>query len=244
MFFPASAHEDDYEPEAVAPSQILGKIGELIQSSRMVRTIPAGTRFYRARIHAHGASYMTVDELAPPPDDVPFTNRMNPAGIPMFYGALDRQTALLEVRSNQPTAASIGEFELLHEIRVVDLAALPPPRGIFADGRRYEKATIGFLHRFVEDATLPIERDGREHIEYVPTQIVTEYFRHRFLFEYAPGQRSQADGILYPSSRSDDGLNAVLFFDRFSCEGIDEDSPVPRKKSLRLVATETLDPIP
>jgi hypothetical protein len=109
---------------------------------------------------------------------MPFTNRMNPAGVPMFYGALDRNTAIVEVRSNQPTAASIGEFELLHEIRVVDLTALPPARGIFANGARYEKAAIGFLHQFMEDATLPIERDGREHIEYVPTQIVTEYFRH------------------------------------------------------------------
>jgi RES domain-containing protein len=244
MFFPASAHEDDYEPEAVAPGQILGKIGELIQSSTMVRTLPDGTRLYRARIHAHGATYTTVDQLAPPPENVPFTNRMNPAGIPMFYAALDRQTAVLEVKSNQPTAASIGEFELLHEVRVVDLTALPPARGIFADGTRYEKAAIGFLHQFVRDATLPIERDGREHIEYVPTQIVTEYFRHRFLYEYAPGQRSQVQGILYPSSRSEHGLNAVLFLDRFSCEGIHDDSGLPRKKFLRLRATETLDPIP
>jgi hypothetical protein len=127
---------------------------------------------------------------------------------------------------------------------MVDLTALPPARGIFADGTRYEKAAIGFLHQFVEDATLPIERDGREHIEYVPTQIVTEYFRHKFLYEYEPGQRSQVHGILYPNSRSEQGFNAVLFVDRFGCEGTDEESVLPRKKSLRLVATQTLDPIP
>ena len=242
MFFPA--YEDEHEPEAVAPGQILGKIGELIQSSSMVRTLTAGTRLYRARIHAQGATYTTVDQLAPPPGNVPFTNRMNPAGIPMFYGALDRDTAIAEVRSAVPTAASIGEFELLHEIRAVDLTALPPMRGIFAEGTRQAKAAIAFLHQFVEDATLPIERDGREHIEYVPTQIVTEYFRHRFLYEHAPGQRSQVFGIVYPSARSEDGVNAVLFLDRLNCEGIDDDSGLARKKYLRLLATETLDPIP
>ena len=91
----------------------------------------------------------------------------------MFYGGLERETAVQEVKSNGPTAASIGQFELLDEIRVVDLTVLPPVRGLFADGTRQEKAAIAFLHQFVEDATLPIERDGREHIEYVPTQIVT-----------------------------------------------------------------------
>jgi hypothetical protein len=244
MFFSTSAHEDDYEPEAVAPGQILAKIGELVQSSAMVRTIPVGTCFYRARVHAPGDSFKTVDQLAPPPGNVPFTNRMNPAGIPMFYGGLDRETAVQEVRSSVPTAASIGQFELLDEIRVVDLTGLPPVRGLFADGTRHEKAAIAFLHQFVEDATLPIERDGREHIEYVPTQIVTEYFRHRLLYEYAPGQRSQVYGVLYPSSRLKGGINAVLFLDRFSCEGIEEDSTLPRKKWLRLVATETLDLLP
>jgi len=243
MFFPANTHEDDHEPEAVAPGQILAKIGELIQRSAMVHTLPMGTRFFRARVHALGAQLTSVDQLAPPGENVPFTNRMNPAGIPMFYGALDRDTAIREVKSNSPTAASIGQFDLLHEIRVVDLMALPPTRGIFADGTRQEKAAIAFLHQFVDDATLPIDRDGREHIEYAPTQIVTEYFRHRFLYEYEPGRKSQVHGILYPSSKSE-GINAVLFFDRYSCEGIAEESDFPRKKSLRLVAAETLDPVP
>jgi hypothetical protein len=78
----------------------------------------------------------------------------------------------------------------------------------------------------------------------VPTQIVTEYFRHRFLYEYEPGKKSQIHGILYPSSKANDGINAVLFFDRFSCEGIVEESVYPKKKMLRLLTTETLAPLP
>jgi hypothetical protein len=240
MFFSANTHGDDYEPEAVAPGQILEKIGELIQSSGMVRTLAVGTRFYRARMHDSGIEFTKVEELAPPPDNLPFTNRMNPAGIPMFYGAIERETALEEIQLNEHTAGSIGLFELLHDIRVIDLTNLPPAPGIFGEGSRREKAAIAFVHQFVRDATLPIERDGREHIEYVPTQIVTEYFRHRFLYEFEPGKRLSVSGILYPSSKRQNSVNAVLFFDRFHCEGIAENGAFPKKKSLRLVARETI----
>jgi hypothetical protein len=240
MFFSGNTNDDDYEPEAIAPGQILDKIGELIQSAGMVRVLEAGTRFYRARTHDSGIALTTVAELAPPPENLPFTNRMNPAGIPMFYGAFERETALEEIQLDKKTAVSVGLFELLHDIRVVDLTNLPPARGIFAEGSRREKAAIAFLHQFVRDATLPINRDGREHIEYVPTQIVTEYFRHRFLYEREPGKRSSVYGILYPSSKRKNSVNAVLFFNRFDCEGIDENPPFPKKKWLRLLQRETI----
>jgi hypothetical protein len=174
MFFPANTHEDDYEAEALAPGQLLAKIGELIQAHAMVRTIAVGTHLYRARVHAIEASYTTVEQLAPPPENLPSANRMNPAGIPMFYGALERETAIVEVRSNEPMAASIGRFELLQEIRVGRSYASSASAWNLRRWHSSRKAATAFLHQFVEDATLPIERDGREHIEYVPTQIVTE----------------------------------------------------------------------
>lgn len=240
MFFPAVDHDDAYDPEAIAPQQMLARIGALIQSTALVRTIKSGTRFYRARTHATGIILTTAEELGPPPENRSVTNRMNPAGIPMFYGATDRDTAIEEVKSGD-SAASIGQFELLHDIVVVDLSKLRPIPGFFDEGTRSEKASIAFLHQFVKDATLPITRDGNEHIDYVPTQIVTEYFRHRFLYEYEPGRKSQVYGVLYPSSKRAGGLNVVLFFDRSSFEGIDDDGVFKRKKWLRLVEWETTE---
>lgn len=53
--------------------------------------------------------------------------------------------------------------------------------------------------------------DGREHIEYVPTQIITEYFRYKF----ATKKIEKIDGIIYPSSK-DRRMNAcVLFMDHW-----------------------------
>jgi hypothetical protein len=48
--------------------------------------------------------------------------------------------------------------------------------------------------------------DGREHVEYVPTQIVTEYFRRVFPQE----NDGVVDGLLYRSSRRD-GTCCVVF---------------------------------
>lgn len=48
-----------------------------------------------------------------------------------------------------------------------------------------------FLQKFIHDITLPVELDGREHVDYVPTQVFTEYLRYAFL--------ARVDGLTFPS---------------------------------------------
>jgi RES domain-containing protein len=237
MFFRETG--DDVEPEVVGPGEILERIGKLIQSARMVRMLASDTILYRARTHRIGEPLTTVEQLGPPPEGGKFTNRMNPAGIPMFYGALEKNTALEEVKAVGQTVASVGRFALLKSIRVIDLTKLPPVPSIFDDDTPQERAGIGFLREFVRDSTAPIARDDREHLEYVPTQIVTEYFRHRFSYELEDGKLSQVYGVLYPSSKCD-GTNAVLFFNQFNCEGIRDPRLCPEEKFLKLLDAETV----
>jgi hypothetical protein len=45
---------------------------------------------------------------------------------------------------------------------------------------RRERAELSFLHGFARDLSAQIERDNRIHIEYVPTQVVSEYLRRVF----------------------------------------------------------------
>jgi len=65
-----------------------------------------------------------------------------------------------------------------------------------------------FLHLLSEEFSKPIERDDRVHIEYVATQVVTEYLR---------GMKTRddlnIDGIRYGSARHDGGASLVLFCD-------------------------------
>ncbi|MCE5292392.1 MAG: RES domain-containing protein [Nocardiaceae bacterium] len=60
----------------------------------------------------------------------------------------------------------------------------------------------GFRTRPVKELTLPIVLDGREHIDYVPTQVFTEFLRYAF--------PEPLDGMVFPSAQSD-GRNVVLF---------------------------------
>jgi len=91
---------------------------------------------------------------------------------------------------------SIAQFETLSELLLLDLTDLPRTPGISGSESREFRHGITFLRRFNEDFVKPVARDGNEHTEYVPTQIVTEYFRHRFLAD----KNRRLDGILYRSS--------------------------------------------
>ena len=63
------------------------------------------------------------------------------------------------------------------------------------------------MHLFVPEFAQPVEKDGREHVEYVPSQIVTEYVRYRLPERIGKPIR----GILYPSARKSRGIGCVLF---------------------------------
>lgn len=141
---------------------------------------------------------------------------MSPAGIPMFYGTLEKKTALAEIRDpkkKNPAMVSLATFITLDDVKVLDLTNVPPTPSIFDETMRHLKLPLSFLNAFLADFIKPITKDGREHIEYVPTQVVTEYFRHVFIDE--GGEPLQ--GILYPSSQSSMGKACVFFFDQSNC---------------------------
>lgn len=50
-------------------------------------------------------------------------------------------------------------------------------------------------------------RDGREHIEYVPSQVVTEFVRSRST------EKDKIDGIRYPSAVQSGKVSYVFFAD-------------------------------
>ena len=71
-----------------------------------------------------------------------------------------------------------------------------------------ERPAITFLHEFVADLTKPIVKDGSEHVEYVPSQVVTEYVRYRLVGKIG----EPILGIRYRSARVQNGVGCVLFF--------------------------------
>lgn len=155
---------------------------------------------------------------------------MSPAGIPMFYGAFDQATAVaetVELPRHAGQVASIGIFRPVRDLLVLDLADLPGVPSVFDVDRHALIHTLRFLHAFADDISGPIARDGREHIDYVPTQIVTEYFRRVFL----TADGVALDGIVYRSSKNEQRA-VVLFCENRGC--IDAGAPVRADTMLQL----------
>jgi hypothetical protein len=141
---------------------------------------------------------------------------MSPAGIPMFYGSFDKKTPLEEIariERSKPALISLATFELLDDIRVIDLTKVQPTPSIFDSENRDLRFDLSFLNSFLTDFIKPIEKDGKEHIEYVPTQVVTEYFRYIF----RDSNKENVHGVCYPSSRNNGGKSIVLFIDQKNC---------------------------
>ena len=64
-----------------------------------------------------------------------------------------------------------------------------------------------FLAAFSDEISKPVAHDGSEHVEYVPTQVVSEYFSQ--VFTYSVGKK--VDGLVYPSAVVNGGKNLVVF---------------------------------
>lgn len=216
VFFRLSSKSDniEWEPRPDNAHEILDQIGSIVNQIGLVRTIETNTEFVRVRMHNNDEALTTVEKLGPPPKKLALqSNRMSPAGIPMFYGSFVEETALRETYDSNKSHVTIATFRNLKPLKVLDLSSLPVFPSLFDEEKRDQRQAIMFLREFVEDMTKPIDRDGREHIEYVPTQIITEYFRHIF----KDNDKEQIRGIIYPSSVGDGGKSCVLFFKSEDC---------------------------
>jgi len=209
--------DSPFVDDSIPPHKMLNHIGKAIEDVGLIRTVMIGSQWLRARIHDFEESYSSASELGTVPQDKAiYANRMSPAGIPMFYGAIDEATAIAETympKSGRKAVATVGTFKTARDIQILDLTNLPPMPSFFDQSNRHLRPAISFLRDFVKDLTKPINKDGREHIDYVPTQIVTEYFRHVFQTPASKGVK----GILYFSSQVHTGTCCVLFFNEDHC---------------------------
>lgn len=176
----------------------------------LVRTLPAGTEVYRARVRRRGQTWSpTSEQMGPPPKEVASAGRMNPAGIPYLYMAFDKATARREVGINGRTSHTVfmATYSLTRPVEVIDLTCLPSEPSLFDVAHKDAREQALFTRAFAEAISMPVCKDGNEHIDYVPSQVVCEYLAQ--IFEPAPGGR--LGGLIYPSAVYPNGRNLVLF---------------------------------
>lgn len=211
LLFPPNEEGDH---ERTAPSEMLDELGKLFRAHELTSPLKAGTELFRVRLHKPGQAPPNAANACGPPPIIHarFANRMSPAGVSMFYVALDKPTALAEsyVRHDRkPAEATIAVFKLIEDLTVLNLVNLPPVPSIFdEDESPLNRAALVFLHEFNHDFTQTVQKDGREHIDYVPSQVVTEFVRYRLSVTVG----RPVHGILYKSARRPDGIGCVLFY--------------------------------
>ena len=100
----------------------------------------------------------------------------------------------------------MGRFTTEYSLRLLDLTRLPRKPGYFAPVERDVAMQLSFLN-FARAIMKPVERDNLVHVDYAPSQIVTEYLR-----DY-PFSDGPIDGVLYGSVAVAGTKNVVLFLD-------------------------------
>jgi hypothetical protein len=202
-----------FDSEYLAPSDLLRFISETVNQHELARTLPPGSLIYRARQLRPGQVLRTPYDFGPPPMELATSpNRMSPAGIVMFYGSEERETAIAEIDDDRTLGIAVGTFRTMREATILDLTVLPKRLGFFeqqSDTSEVNRYALEFLHRFVRSLAAKVEPGGREHIDYVPTQVVTEWFRSAFRH-----RKKLIDGIRYMSAQHTGGRSLVLFADR------------------------------
>jgi hypothetical protein len=237
-FFFLEPEELDFAEPSPGPAEMLDVIAGIIRgdlsSARLINTIDEKQKLFRVRIGEE--EYFSAADLGSPPiEAAKQANRMSPAGIPMFYGAFDHHTAFSETFDASIAAtspASLATFQPTRNLTVLDLSALPPIPSVFDEKARTIIHALRFLHAFSKDISKPIERDNLERIEYVPTQIVSEYFRRVF----RDSGNKPLDGIVYSSARNIAAKAVVLFCENEDC--VDADQIAPSDAMLKLVKVE------
>ena len=166
---------------------------------------------YRARtcMTPESVGEITADpgrNLAAPPKDRAGEGRMNPAGVPAFYGALERLTCITELRPPVGGTVVSGEFRLKREIRLLDFGQFEKadlgPVPSFFDSKYFAKTgRRDFLRYLHDEITLPV-LPGMER-NYLTTQVIAEYL--------ATHCKPRMDGVIFKSVQKKSGTNIVLF---------------------------------
>lgn len=227
---------DSYQHDEIHPVAILEHLASAACDLELLSSLPQGSEILRVRIVAPDINLSSASELGTSPVDcASIPNRMSPAGIPMFYGAFDAQTAVAE--TYDPTRpgtkkAVLGIFRVERELLLLDLSRSISLPSIFDLEAGHTRHLIRFINEFSRDIASPVSRDDRSHIDYVPTQVVTEYFRHIFKI----GDDGKLDGIIYQSSKNSGEPAVVIFADNEQC--VDLSNTTSADVLLRLVKVE------
>jgi len=206
---------DFFKPSSRSPLDLLKEIMKIVKELNITVEIPKETEFYRARFH--GNEIINAKNIGTPESKyIKRPNRFSPIGIPMFYASLDKETCKGEIKPfhKNEDFMTIAKFINTSKVRLLDLSQEIIVPGFY--GKNNMKIeTIIFLNNFSQIISKQIS-DNDKYLEYIPTQIFTEFLKHNVNNEF------NIHGIIFNSSINN-GKNVVLFFENDDCEEYKKD---------------------
>ena len=195
----------------LSPAEFLEKMFRYTENLELFRTLPPGSLLFRARFQEQDEEFETAGELGPPPRSLAnYPNRMSPPGIPMFYGCDDAETPLRETAKG-PGQFAVALFKTLRPAVILDLTEIRPVPSLFEvipetlEFRPREVLT--FLNHVGDEISAPVQGDDRtRHVDYIPTQVVTEFVRSKLT-----RSDTRVDGIKYWSAVHPGHASYVIF---------------------------------
>ena len=175
--------------------------------------IKKGSIFYRGRPNDNAKKpFKKPSDLGMPPAGKATAGRLNPHGIPYLYLTEQPETTIYELRATFGDKISIGKFEVLKDLNVIDFNYRPLlTNSIDNDSLEDDIKEFLLKQRIGADLSKPMRRYDNKEIEYVPTQYICEFIKIL-----------GADGIRYNSAVHHNGKNLVLFkSDKVKCISVD-----------------------
>ncbi|MFP8782588.1 RES family NAD+ phosphorylase [Planococcus plakortidis] len=170
---------------------------EIIEAA--TRSFKKGEIFYRARISNGRDTPFPIDEMGPPPEYLATNGRVNPFGISCLYLANEQDTAIKEIRAGIHDSVTVGEFELLEDLEIVDLTILDSVSPFVAEDMERYAINKSHLKAIANEITKPL-KGTNPNIGYLPSQYISDLIKS-----------AEKKGIKYKSTMDKDFYNLAIF---------------------------------
>jgi hypothetical protein len=184
----------------------LDNLKTFFKSESFIKNIKKGRNFYRCRI-SNKTGFENKD-MWNPPKKFASSGRANPKGISYLYLGSRIETTFYESRASLFDYASVAEFRLKDDIKILDLRNPEYDIIPWSEDDIIDIFLIygSFIQTLQEEISLPIRKQDKD-LDYIPTQYISEYIKSLGF-----------DGVEYQSSLDSEGYNLAVFNpEKFEC---------------------------
>lgn len=172
-----------------------------------------GEKFYRGRISKKDG--IDISDMGVPPRDKIQGGRVNAEGVECLYLGDSLNTTIHEIRAGLYDYVTIGVFQSICELNVVDLREINNISPFIETLDTLDHAINKIFLNKINEEMGKVMRKTDSKLEYVPTQYITDFVKS--ITDQSGNY--QYDGIIYNSVMNKDGYNIAIFYpEKLQCK--------------------------